>query len=189
MGREIRMVPPNWEHPKKQNVIRFSPQEGLHYCEEYQPMYDQRYEEASAEWIEAFIKWHVAKEYDDCADAENRKLPYWDWDGPPPDKEYYRPWKNEDATWFQLWETVSEGTPVSPPFATKEELVTYLADHGDFWDEKRLRPGWGYERAKAFCDSGWAPTLIMQDGRVYEGTEIIPTMERHSEEQRPMKDG
>lgn len=55
----------------------------------------------------------------------------------PPEREYYRSWKDEDATWFQVWETVSEGTPVTPPFATKEELIDYLVANGDFWDQKR----------------------------------------------------
>jgi hypothetical protein len=34
---------------------------------------------------------------------------------PPPDHP-----KGKEATWFQAWETVTEGTPVTPPFATTD---------------------------------------------------------------------
>lgn len=85
-------------------------------------------------------------------------------EGRPPDPDYYRPWKDEDATWFQVWETVSEGTPVTPPFATKEELVDYLATKGDFWDQRRGDGPWVRTNAEAFVGSGWAPTLMVKDG-------------------------
>jgi hypothetical protein len=32
---------------------------------------------------------------------------------PPPDHP-----RDKEATWFQAWKTVTEGTPVTPPFAT-----------------------------------------------------------------------
>jgi hypothetical protein len=78
---------------------------------------------------------------------------------------------------------VSEGTPVSPPFATKEELADYLAERGDFWDQKRcLTPewvtlwggtpgisGWGKEAAYRFVNAGWAPSMIATGGIVADG--------------------
>lgn len=158
MGREIRMVPPNWEHPKDERG-------------RLRPMFDKAYEDAAAEWVDEFLKWHVAKEYPSYADAEDQRLFYWEWNGNPPDKAYYRPWKTE-ATWFQVWETASEGTPVSPPFATKDELIAYLADHGDFWDQKRGDAPWGVARATAFVNSGWAPTGVVINGKFHEGTSL-----------------
>lgn len=38
MGRELRSVPANWEHPKKDNG-------------EYQPMFNEYYGDALNEWI------------------------------------------------------------------------------------------------------------------------------------------
>jgi len=32
---------------------------------------------------------------------------------------------------WQLWETVTEGSPITPVFATQEGLVQHLVDHGD----------------------------------------------------------
>lgn len=99
MGREVRMVPPNWEHPKN----------------------------AYGNYI-------------------GKSAPR-------------KPKKN--ATWFQVYETVSEGTPVTPPFATKDELVDYLSTRGDFWDQDRGDGPWKRERAEAFVRSGFAPSLVV----------------------------
>lgn len=138
MGREIRMVPPNWKHPLSEEPWRA--ERG-----DLQPMYDDRYEHVRAEWL-AGLAAHKPEEHD----GED----YWEYHGNPPRRSYYRPWKDEEATWFQLWETVSEGTPVSPPFATREELADYLAENGDFWDQKRGHGGWGHARAQAFGREG-----------------------------------
>lgn len=164
MGREVRMVPPNWEHPKE---------EGHNGEMHYVPMYDENYEDARREWLEKLAA-HKPEEHDG--------LDYWEWDGGPPDRQYYRTWKDEEATWFQVWETVSEGTPVSPPFATKDELIEYLAKNGDWWDQKRCQgpplpwvtgnssdPGWGLEAATRFVNSGWAPSGVITNGKYVEG--------------------
>jgi len=68
-------------------------------------------------------------------------------------------------TWFQAYETVSEGTPVTPPFATQEELIDYLATRGDFWDQHRGEGPWPRENARKFVlGSGWAPSMIVTTG-------------------------
>lgn len=152
MGREIRRVPANWQHPKRE-----------HYDGRLQPMFDERFEEAAATWKAEFAKWESGERPSYCSD-ENRALEYWEWENGPPDRAYYRPWKDSDATWFQVWETVSEGTPVSPPFETREELIDYLVKHGDFWDQKSGDGGWNRIAAQKFVNSGWAPSMIMTGG-------------------------
>ena len=152
MGREIRRVVPNWEHPKKE------------HSDQYQPLYDRSFEEACKEWVKGFESWLDGthpdfKEYGD-------KYTYWEWEGEPPDRKYYRPhWADEDATWYQLYETVSEGTPVSPPFETKKELVDYLVENGDFWCQTRIdeRPP-TREQATRLVEGGWAPSMMMVQG-------------------------
>lgn len=154
MGREIRMVPANWEHPKAMR----------HWGrEDYQPMYDRHFSAAAAEWKAEFAKWEAGERpsYFDAAEYPNG-LEYWEWETTPPDRAYYRPWKDEEATWFQVWETVSEGTPVTPPFETKEELVDYLATNGDFWDQKRGDGPWNRAAAERFVGAGWAPSMVVQ---------------------------
>jgi len=57
---------------------------------------------------------------------------------------------------WQLWETVSEGSPCSPVFATAEELAQHLADGGGH----PLGEPPTYEQALAFVRKGWAPSMI-----------------------------
>ena len=158
MGREVRTVPPNWEHPVNDRGHK-------------QPMFDESFIDAAAKWKAGFAKWEAGERPDYC-DEDSRALEFWEYHGMPPVREEYRPWKDEDATWFQLWETVSEGTPVSPPFATLEELAAHLAEHGDDWDRKRGNGGWGKASADAFVASGWAPSLMVKGGVMAEAKDI-----------------
>ncbi len=160
MGREIRKVPPNWEHPK---TDRYSD-------DSYQPMYDRTFATEATEWKAAFAKWEAGERPEHCT-GHYRDVEYWEWDQAPPDRSYYRPYSDEEATWFQVYETVSEGTPVTPPFATKEELVDYLATHGDFWDQKRGHGPWDRANAEKFVGVGWAPSLIVT--RSATSTEVL----------------
>lgn len=178
MGREIRMVPANWDHPQ---VLRRNGEMG------YQPMFDSSFEDAAKEWKEAFVKWEAGERPDHYTiDEENPNPEYWEYSGDPPDRKYYRPWKDEEAIWYQVWETVSEGTPVSPPFATKEELIEYLVANGDFWDQSRRadqRRGrricmncepWSRKQAEAFVNGlGWAPSMVMDAGGFRSGVEAL----------------
>jgi len=149
MGREIRHVIPNWEHPRDEKG-------------DYIPMYDSDYETKAQEWIAEFTAWenHTHPDWEKYGAEYSH---YWEWDGDPPDRESYRPdkWTTEQATWIQMYETVSEGTPVSPAFATKEELIEYLVRYGDYWDQKRGHGGWLRENAEQFVQQGYAPSFIM----------------------------
>ena len=179
MGREVRRVPPNWEHPKRDRGNG----RGL----ELQPMFDERFSEAAANWLKCFDRIRRGE----MTDIERECYPHgvceWAGDEMPPDPAYYRPWDESEATWFQLWETVSEGTPVSPPFPDEDGLIQYLADNGDYWDQKRCTQdswttlwggkfgvsAWGRERAERFVrGTGWAPSIAVINGQVKQGTEI-----------------
>lgn len=157
------MVPPNWEHPTV-------PGSGL------QPMLDTHYERAAKEWRDGLAAWEGGeREAHRLETGEDYE--YWEWTSNPPSKEYYRPWRDEEATWFQVWETVTEGTPVTPPFATREELAAYLAEYGDEWDQSRGHGGWGMKRAQAFVASGWAPSGAIFDGRWLESKDVPLALE------------
>jgi len=49
-----------------------------------------------------------------------------------------------------MWETVSEGSPISPVFATDGELAQWLVDQGHSEDA-----------AARFIEAEWAPSGIM----------------------------
>ena len=172
------MVPPNWDHPQ---VIRRNGQLG------YQPMYDRSFEDAAREWKEEFAKWQAGERPSYYTLDEGDPVPeFWEWHGMPPEREYYQTWDDKDATWYQVWETVSEGTPVSPPFATNGELIEYLVANGDYWDQKRReekRQGrpvgmncdpWSRKAAEAFVNGpGWAPSAIMDSNGIRSGVEAL----------------
>jgi len=174
MGREIRRVPPNWEHPKRENGS-------------YQPLYDESAINSFNEWVSEYHKF-ITDELESVAleqgyDVNNPYAAFCDWAGGPPDHEYYRPnWKEESATWWQVYETVTEGTPVSPPFETPEELINYLVEHGDFWDHKRRKEGrcmgrcdpWARANAEKFVlGAGWAPSFVAVGGEMKTGVELM----------------
>jgi hypothetical protein len=154
MGLEIRRVPPDWEHPRQE--CKHSPLAGG--CEDakrhggrcLQPLHDKSFREAASEWKSEFAAWERGDRPDYCSE-ESATLEFWEWNGDPPNREYYRPdWPDGTATHYQVYETVSEGTPVTPHFATKAELVDYLVAHGDAWYQARGHGGWSRENAEAF---------------------------------------
>lgn len=177
MGREIRRVPANWEHPKEMKYNPFRRTES----EVYQPMYDRPFALSMREWIAGWEAWERGERPSYCFD-ESRDMPYWEYEGAPPDPKYYRPdWKPEEMVWYQVYETVSEGTPVTPAFATKEELVEYLVANGDFWDQKRRAEGgsimpcdpWTREEAESFCSVGHAFSIVVRGSKMMTGVQAL----------------
>jgi hypothetical protein len=159
MGREIRKVPANYEHPTtSRNGVT-----------DFQPMRDQTFESAVQEWKEGFAQWEAGRH------PHQREGEFWEcWDAPP-ERESYRTFGDEEATWFQVYETVSEGTPVTPPFATKEELVDYLVKNGDFWGKGR---SWSRANAEAFVAAGFAPSFVVDAGGLRSGVEAAADQAR-----------
>jgi hypothetical protein len=161
MGREIRRVPPDWEHPKRERCEHHPKCDPV--CD--QPLYDEDYDEAAQEWMREFAEWEADKDgvRTEASTSTYFTRYFWDWHGSPPDKDYYRSrkWTTAEATNYQIYETVSEGTPVTPHFATKEELIDYLVEHGDLWDQQRGAGGWTRENAESFVSRGYAVSLTV----------------------------
>jgi hypothetical protein len=66
---------------------------------------------------------------------------------------------------WQMWETVSEGSPITPVFSSAEALVEYLVAKGTTGD-----PPYRRSAAEAFVKEGWAPSFITTgDGQVLQG--------------------
>lgn len=79
-------------------------------------------------------------------------------------KKQYDKWEKTDpptGDGWQLWETVSEGSPQSPVFSTEEEFVNYLVKVKCY----------SKKAATAFAQSGWAPSLVMVGNKMYENIE------------------
>lgn len=76
--------------------------------------------------------------------------------------EAYEAWKPTGppaGDGWQMWETTSEGSPVSPVFATAEELARWLADTGasSFGNMTAT-----YEQWLGMCREGWAPSCVVE---------------------------
>lgn len=186
MGREIRRVPPNWEHPK----IKY-PNHRLGVMEErYQPLHDEDFETAMQRWSANLQKWfngefeRVRAAYPDSGYSTDE--PYRGFvrgHDRSPNPDYYRPrWDADTASWFQVYETVSEGTPVTPPFATREELVDYLVQNGDLSDQKYGRGGWDRAAATSLVAQGWAPSMVLvvskSGAKLFESRDATAELEK-----------
>ena len=142
MGREIRRVPADWEHPRDK--------EG-----QYIPLHDKDYETAAQEWTALFLAWENGTA-EDRKRGESCGCRYlWEWQGPPDEETHRkRKWTAEEATHYQVYETVSEGTPVSPVFASLPDMVEWLVGEGFTWTA-----------AERFAHDGWAPSFMMQQDK------------------------
>lgn len=56
---------------------------------------------------------------------------------------------------YQMWEDVSEGSPISPVFETKHELAKWLSE-----SPENMTTG-NYDQWMATIESGWAPSLVV----------------------------
>ena len=68
---------------------------------------------------------------------------------------------------YQLWETVSEGSPVTPIFATPEELAEWLIENDNTATEGTTFEQW----VKFIRGPGWAPSLVMDEYGVRPGVQ------------------
>ena len=117
MGREVRMIPADWQHPKDDHG-------------RYIPLLDGSYAERAAEYAEEKAKWERG-DFPDYASAESRTTAYEEWSGGAPVEADYMPvFAEGTATHLCMYEDTSEGTPISPAFATAEELARWLTDTG-----------------------------------------------------------
>lgn len=181
MGREVRMVPPDWKHPKEDKDNG----RGMQYI----PLLAGDFDEALAEWL-ADLKAHppelVLQKWEEGytrpypRDAEWQNLDpkhvgmsAWEYYGgePGPDPWSFMPkFPEGTATHLMMYEDTSEGTPISPAFATPEELARWLADNNAsaFGND-----GAPYEAWLATIKQGWAFSMVKTpDGELQSGVEF-----------------
>ena len=134
MGREVRRVPKNWEHPKGSDG-------------NYVPLFEH------GGYEDALIDWENEKEY--CKIHGGNP-------GLEPDREDYMPnWAEEEKTHFQMYETCSEGTPISPVCETPEELARWLASNkASAFAGMRA----SYESWLRVCKGAYAPSAVIISG-------------------------
>ena len=159
MGREIRRVPPNWEHPRYTHDN--APRSNM--VGQLIGMRDQEYDEAAREWIEGFDLWRQGKHESQSGKYASTSKYYWEYDTPPEELSY-RPRFDAEPTWYQVYETVSDGTPVTPPFATQDELIDYLVNVGEMAGTQYNRKSSRAAATKFVKEMGWVPSMIVENG-------------------------
>ncbi|MET9550520.1 hypothetical protein ABZY36_35240 [Streptomyces sp. NPDC006627] len=90
------------------------------------------------------------------------------YEGQRAEAEAWEPTDPPKGDGWQLWETVSEGSPISPVFPTADGLAGWMSDpeRGDRWV-----PG---DVARKFIDDGWVPTGVVSPRRGYQsGVEAV----------------
>lgn len=205
MGRELRRVPPNYNHPQVMSDTVFYGRELRDVA-----MRAESLEEAQTAWDAKLALWKTGKEpyyvgaipetEARIAEAEaagdearvQRQRTYLAFclenvDVNPTDKagftlEYgerpkepepgasviYRTWAPEEATWYQVWQTVSEGSPVTPPFATPEELVDYLVAYGEEFRGENSSGPYSRKAAEQMVHGrGWFPSSLANSGGAF----------------------
>lgn len=74
---------------------------------------------------------------------------------------------------WQMWETVSEGSPVSPVFASAEELAQWLTTaEGGYASGPSHRP-MSIEAARGFVSAGWAPSMFSDSAGIHDGAAYV----------------
>lgn len=164
MGREVRMVPKDWEHPRRENGS-------------FQPMYNRDYETEFDEWLEEKKQWKNGLQKDwlnggfKLKDDEYKNIPFEEWSGAAPDSKYYIPkWKPEERTHYMMYEDTSEGTPISPAFPTPEELAKWLAENNAscFADMTATYEEW----LSMIKGSGYSVAMVAHDGIIESGVKF-----------------
>lgn len=139
MGREVRRIKPGWQHPRRKNGSYVGLRNG--------------YAEAIRQWN----NW----EPEDHAGITREQ-----WFGEKPDPHDYMPdWTREEATMLVMYETTSEGKPISPAFSTPEELAHWLADnHASAFGHFTAT----YEEWLRLCQGAVVPVsaVLTEDGQV-----------------------
>jgi hypothetical protein len=96
----------------------------------------------------------------------------------PDHREAYEAWEKTpppEGDGWQMWETCSEGSPISPVFETPEELARWLADTNAsaFGSE-----GASYDNWLGMIREGWAASACADSQGLRSGVEMIGGLER-----------
>lgn len=83
--------------------------------------------------------------------------------------EAWKPTEPPSGDGYQIWQTVSEGSPISPVFATPEELAAHMATTR--WGADSGTP---YETWLKFINGpGWSPSMVSVGGEIVDGVTAV----------------
>jgi hypothetical protein len=165
MGREVRKVPADWVHP----------QEWVHGQYTFKPLFEGDLVALQAEWDAGNDKWKDGFVSDWHGGWVPKPLTlksgtYAEYDGDRPKAKDYMPqWSEAEKTHFMMYETCTEGTPISPSFATLEELARWLTDNeASAWGDQ----GASYEGWLRTAKGGYAPSMVLDSDGLRSGVDL-----------------
>lgn len=94
----------------------------------------------------------------------------------PQAKKFYNAWKSTEppaGKGWQMWETVSEGSPISPVCKTPEELAHWLADNKASCGSSTAT----YDEWLKMIDVGWAMTAMTVNGKFMDGVKAYSELQ------------
>jgi hypothetical protein len=162
MSREVRKVPADWQHPRNANF-------------DYIPLCEGSADISIAEWDDGAAKWAEGLREDWATggwkplDGDERAMTYEEWAGARPSpSEYMGEFPEGAATHYMMYETTSEGTPISPAMKTPEALARWLANTGasSFGGMTAT-----YEQWLRVCQGEFAPSVVIIGDRMMSGVE------------------
>ena len=98
--------------------------------------------------------------------------------GKPDPKFYMQQFPEKEKTHFMMFEDCSEGTPISPAFATKEDLARWLTD------SKTSAMGEStatYEQWLKMINQEWCMSGMIINGKILNGVEACSYNEEEGE--------
>ena len=81
----------------------------------------------------------------------------------------WKPTEPPTGDGYQIWETVSEGSPVSPVFARPEDLARWMVERDTSVTRDTGYGGW----MRFILGDGWAPTAGSVNGHVTSGVAFV----------------
>ena len=138
------------------------------------PEHWQHPEDDSGEYIPLMRDYRAALEY------RNPHHEWYDPEGTDPDPAKYIPeWPENEKTHIQMYETCSEGTPISPVMDTPENLAHWLEDNDASASGYMTAT---YEEWLAVCKGSFTPTaVLLQNGKLISGVEALSKLKTEKE--------
>jgi len=115
--REVRRVPMDWRHPILRN---------WHGCDEFKPLFGLSFREQCEQ---------IGREYSESGQIHATRTQ---------ESEHVPDWDDTEKTGYQMYETETAGTPISPVFPTANALVDWLIKNrvGYFAGHPGTREDW-----------------------------------------------
>lgn len=97
------------------------------------------------------------------------------YEGQRADGEAWKATEPPTGEGWQLWETVTAGSPISPVFADAASLARWLTTPEGGAKAGPFRQALTTSAAREFVAAGWAPTMVADGGGLHDGTDYVGT--------------